>query len=196
MTKFTLVNPRPIGNSSGGKSMKTNFNASSALKAAKSAFTTLSKNIQNKSKVKFLFTLASQNGENFHFEGTKTPSGTSSTANLSVKAYSIPSQKQVDKMFKMIGGQGEYKKITSHRGGKKDKKKSSESSDSDSFSPPHWAPSNTYWFYDPFVFSNVFYTDLLFDGSLMFPGLLYPFGLKDIDDLYLMPYPYMSPVLL
>jgi len=193
MTKFTLVNPRYIGSDS--KGVKTNFSASSSLKAAKSAFTTLSKNIQNKSKVKFLFTIADQDNTFHHFEGTKTSNYKTGKAKLTVKPYKIPSSKQVDNMFKLVGGKSEYQKMNHKRDGAKKEKDSDSDSDSDSFSPPHWAPANTYWFYDPFVFANVFYTDLLFDGSLLFPGLLYPFGLKDIDDLYLMPYPYMSPLL-
>lgn len=137
MTKFTLVNPKIDG------SIKTAFEASSPLKAADEAYSTVSKYFTNSVPL-FRFTL--QSGGKFHHFTVTEKLGKDKKVSYAIKEFK--GKVNMDAFEKQIK---DYEK---QHGGKHRKLDDSDSSDSDSDSPIF----RTYnypiynWWYDPFIY--------------------------------------------
>jgi len=188
MPTFELTNPRVLD-----KSFKSEVSASSPKKAAKEYFKVLSKQIKNKGEYHFLFTLKDKTESNYyHFDGhLEQRSGKSKI--LKVSSYQMPTKKQHEKQ--------DILNISNLKGGekKKKKKKKSDDDDSDDDSDDDKEdmrayvdkmmlnylnyPITTLYYYDPFIYRNLHYTDyVVLDNYLIYPNLVYP--------LFQFPYTY------
>lgn len=164
MTKFTLVNPKIDG------SVKTSYDAESALRAADEAYSSISKYFTNSLQV-FNFTLKGGNGKYHHFTASEKKG---KDKNVS---YSI-------KEFKGKVNMDAFEERLTQAGGKH-KKWDDDSSDSDSDSPPYRRMNYPIynWWYDPFVYVV---TDK--DASDKLKAIWFP-SLPFIPGNYVVPWP-------